>query len=377
MASHEQVKSPGDVIREMLSVKGWTQAELGAVLGLPPSRVTDLIQNKRNIDPELAVALSEVFFENTAEQWLSIESRYRLSLTPRSNEQVRKRAGLLEIAPIKEMERRGWIKPTSSSDELEAELCRFFETDSLATLPSISGATRKTDSQDSLTPAQRTWCQRVRQLAKSMLVAKFSEERLPECERAIRKLSAYPQEAQKLPALLASFGIRFVVVEPSASCKVDGVAMWLDESWNSPVIGVSFRYDRIDAFWHTVCHELSHIRHHDEQAFDADLTSDDLLLTVKSHVERRADAEAATTLIPGGELESFIQRVGPLYSKDRIVQFAHRIKMHPGVIVGQLQFRKEIGYSANREMLSKLRSIVAPVAITDGWGFTIDQRSLA
>jgi len=44
------------------------------------------------------------------------------------------------------------------------------------------------------------------------------------------------------------------------------------------------------------------------------------------------------------------------------------VKMHPGIIVGQLQHRGEIGYSANREMLVKIRGRAVATAICDGWG---------
>ena len=81
-------------------------------------------------------------------------------------------------------------------------------------------------------------------------------------------------------------------------------------------------------------------------------------------------------LIPPAELDSFIRRVGPLYAKARIVQFANRIKIHPAIVVGQLQHRGEIGYHANREMLSKVKHYVLPTAITDGWGTTLNQRSV-
>jgi hypothetical protein len=42
--------------------------------------------------------------------------------------------------------------------------------------------------------------------------------------------------------------------------------------------------------------------------------------------------------------------------------------MHPGVIVGQLQRREEIGYSALRDFLVKVRPAVTTTAMTDGWG---------
>jgi HTH-type transcriptional regulator/antitoxin HigA len=104
---------------------------------------------------------------------------------------------------------------------------------------------------------------------------------------------------------------------------------------------------------------------------DSDILGDDAPVLVEDESERRANDQAAAALIPRSEIESFIRRVGPLYSKTRIVQFAHRIKIHPGIIVGQLQHRKEIGYSANREMLVKIRETVVETALTDGWGRTI------
>jgi HTH-type transcriptional regulator/antitoxin HigA len=84
--------------------------------------------------------------------------------------------------------------------------------------------------------------------------------------------------------------------------------------------------------------------------------------------ERRANETASNILVPQDEMESFIRRLAPYYSKERIVQFAHRMKIHPGIIVGQLQHRQEIGYHALREFLLKVRSVVSQTALTDGWG---------
>jgi HTH-type transcriptional regulator / antitoxin HigA len=114
---------------------------------------------------------------------------------------------------------------------------------------------------------------------------------------------------------------------------------------------------------------MSHIRHRDALSVDTALVGEDAVPSaVKSSIERRADKDAAEMLIPADALKSFIHRVAPLYSKDRIVQFAHRIKIHPGIIVGQLQHRGEIGFHSNRELLAKIRETVISVGIVDGWG---------
>ncbi len=88
----------------------------------------------------------------------------------------------------------------------------------------------------------------------------------------------------------------------------------------------------------------------------------------RPEAEISADAFACNFLVPKQEIESFIARVRPLYSRVRINQFANRIQVHPGIIVGQLQHRKEIKYSQGREMLVKVRESVIQSAVTDGWG---------
>jgi HTH-type transcriptional regulator / antitoxin HigA len=374
---HNRLKPelPGDLILRELEKRNWTQDDLAEIIRRPRQAVNETISGKRGITLDMAVALADAF-EGDPAFWMSLEISYRLSLVPRDNRETERRRHLRELGPIKEMQRRGWIRETTDAGELESELLKFFKIGTVNEEPRIGAVTRKSDAGEPLSPGQRAWCFRVRQLATAKIVPDFRADALSKCDAELRKIAAYPQEIYKVPQVLETFGIRYVIVEPLASCKVDGVAMWLDNS--SPVIGMSLRYDRIDSFWFTLCHELSHVRHRDESPLDDDLTDQmATVMNVTSEMERRANEEAAATLIPRNELESFIHRVGPRYSKDRIVQFANRIKIYPGIIVGQLQHRKEIGYSANREMLykNKVRKIIIQTATTDGWGHAIDPRS--
>jgi HTH-type transcriptional regulator/antitoxin HigA len=50
------------------------------------------------------------------------------------------------------------------------------------------------------------------------------------------------------------------------------------------------------------------------------------------------------------------------------------MKVHPGVVVGQLHHLHEIGWATNREMLAKVRERISAVAVTDGWGKTISTK---
>jgi HTH-type transcriptional regulator / antitoxin HigA len=84
--------------------------------------------------------------------------------------------------------------------------------------------------------------------------------------------------------------------------------------------------------------------------------------------EARANEAASNFLVPQEDLNSFIVRVRPLYSEQRILLFAKRIAVHPGLVVGQLQFRDEVPYTHFHKYLVKVREIITQTALTDGWG---------
>src|SRR6202023_3947846 len=79
--------------------------------------------------------------------------------------------------------------------------------------------------------------------------------------------------------------------------------------------------------------------------------------------EVRANAAAAEFLVPKSELDSFIILVRPLYSEQRILLFAKRIGVHPGIIVGQLQFRDEVPYTHFHKHLVKIREIITQAGL--------------
>ena len=372
---NDEQLQPGDALRELLDSKGWTREELAAITGRSRQNIYEILSGRNGVTPEMAVILGAAF-SNEPSYWLKLDAHYRLKRLNRDSTDVERRARIFSIAPIRDMQRRGWIGDTKSLEKLERELKQFFGAESLDQITELSVSTRRSGSYSSgLTIAQKAWCFRVRQMAHAMpLKRRFDASRLNSARRDLRRLAALTKDARRVPTVLADYGIRFIVVEPLPGIKVDGVALWLDNE--SPVIGVSVRFDRIDAFWFTLMHEFSHIYHGDALSFDMSLVggddSDEQPMLLEDEMERRANEEAASYLIAAKDIDSFIRRVGPLYSKQRIVQFANRIKIHPGIIVGQLQNRNEIGYSANREMLTKIREVVAQTALTDGWGRTIN-----
>ena len=364
------VQHPGEILKQKLKEKGWTQSEFAAITGKSKKAISDIARGSAGISPHMAVVFAAAM-GNTPQEWLNWDYLYRLSLAARDTVgAVQQKARLHEIAPVKDMQRRGWLRQTRDLSELEEDLKLFFGCDSIDSDIQFPVAARRSDTLGEINPAERAWCFRARQLAVSLQAAKFSPRRLAAAEKKLRRLAAYPKEARHLSTVLAEYGIRFLVIEPLPTARIDGVTFWLDDG---PVIAVSLRYDRIDWFWFTLMHEFWHILAGDAYSIDTDLVGGGglTIALVEDDAERLANERAANSLIPKVEIDSFIRRVGPLYSKDRVIQFAHKLKIHPGIIVGQLQHRREIGYSALRQMLVKVRDAVVSTSLTDGWNQTI------
>jgi HTH-type transcriptional regulator / antitoxin HigA len=186
----------------------------------------------------------------------------------------------------------------------------------------------------------------------------------------LRPLMSHAEEVRHVPRVMAECGIRFLIVEHLPQTRIDGVCLWLDE--NRPVIALSMRYDRLDYFWFTVMHELGHVAKRDGFSMvlpDIDLVGEKAALTnQKPEFEQAADRFASERMIGESELDNFIVRVRPLFSKVKIQGFALRQGVHPAIVIGQLQHKGAIHWSHSREFLVKVRDIITASTLTDGWG---------
>jgi len=165
--------------------------------------------------------------------------------------------------------------------------------------------------------------------------------------------------------VLAEAGIRLLLIEQLPKSGIDGATFWLNSK--APVIPLSLRYDRIDYFWFTLAHELGHIVRRDAMQLCTELIGENAEAP-EEEAEVEANRFAANFLIPKATLDDFIAQTRPLYGRQSIMDFANELRVHPGVVVGQLQFRREIGWDKFRPTLGKVRSVVTQSALTDGWG---------
>jgi len=131
---------------------------------------------------------------------------------------------------------------------------------------------------------------------------------------------------------LAKNGIALIIEPRLPKTKLDGGAM-LDEN-GRPVIGITIRYNRIDNFWHTLGHELSHVALHlrnKENMFIDDIET--------GHFENAKEVEADNLcqeiLIPRKKWKNsraYIQK-----TPSAIMELAKQLSIHPAIIAGRIR----------------------------------------
>lgn len=354
---------PGEFLQEELDARGWSQTELAEIMGRPARLINEIIAGKRAITPETAVQLGDSLGTG-AEVWLNLESQYQLSKVPASDGRVARRARLYERFPVREMVKRGWVAAHKEIDGIEAACRDFFELQSLDQDVQFSHAAKKTESQGAPNMLQFAWLVRARQVAREMKGPDYSAARLRDTLPRLAALLTAPEEIRHVAPRLAECGVHFVVVEPIPGSKIDGACFWLDDG--RPVVALSLRLDRIDNFWFVLRHELEHVLREDGRegfVLDVDLEGS----APADPAEVAANQAGAEFCVSQAELQNFIARVGPFFSDERVVRFAQRLNVHPGLVVGQLQRHLE-RFDLFRKHQVKVRTFVTATARTDGYG---------
>lgn len=366
----DSAMSPAQFIRRELEMRGMTQGDLALILGVPQQAANQIALGRRGISAALAKDLGAAFGVSP-EFLLKMQKEHEiadeLSRARDPKPDIAMKARLMSAYPVREMMKRGWIPADAQS--IDAELSKFFGVESADKIEAFPHAAKKANASVAATPVQLAWMQRVRQIAMGMLAARYSSESVKAAVATLRTLLISAEAARKVPRILAEAGIRFILAECLPGAKIDGVCFWLDDV--SPVIAMSMRYDRIDNFWFVLRHECEHvIQMHGktDPMLDAELEGE--RAGVGPHVpeeERMANAAAAEFCVPQDKLSKFISRKSPVFAERDFLGFSKTVGVHPGIAAGQLQHRTG-RYDRFRSHQVKIRSIVAPGAVVDGWG---------
>jgi HTH-type transcriptional regulator/antitoxin HigA len=321
--------NPISAIRFRMEEQGLRQADLAPLLG-SRSRVSEVLAGKRPLTVQMIRALSTS---------LGIPAETLVG-TPEA-EQFNQPEIAQDIDwgrfPVKEMERRGWFRDVPQKLAVEDRVKEFF---SAITVEPTFALYRRRLHGEGLTDQNRysilAWTARVLTRAKPEAAASqaFSPERMSiDMLRDLARLSYFDEGPRLAKEFLAKAGITLIVEPALPRTQLDGVALFTEKQ--RAVIGLSLRFDRLDAFWFTLLHECVHVWKHLSSAREAFV---DRLEHTESNEyrEKEANRQAREVFIPRAIWRRSKAFLGP--TRESIHELAAELRIHPAIIVGRLHF---------------------------------------
>jgi HTH-type transcriptional regulator/antitoxin HigA len=352
---------PGRILKQELDARDWTQRDLAAILGRPEQAISEIINGTKQITPETSLELSQAFGTSPA-FWHTLEANYRLELarTQAQGDVITRRSRLYAELPLREMASRGWLTLHESVDELEAEVIGCVGVPVLPEPPRLAARWRGSSGRSALTYAQLAWLRRAETLARDQTgIGAWRDDHLEPLARELSSHMRLVEDVTHVPATLARWGVRFVCLRHLPKTYLDGAAFWLDEG---PAVALTLRYDRIDAFWFTLMHELAHLAEGRSEAYLDQLEDggeDPPDQSPADACEEAADRLTSRWLLAPETFADFVTRTGPRFSRAGIEAFAASQSRHPGIVLGRLQREGVVPYRNLRGLLVKVSPVLA------------------
>jgi addiction module HigA family antidote len=351
--------APGEVLEDYLEGLSMSQAELAERTGLSKKTINEIIKAKTSITSETALKLERTV-GMSADFWCNLEQHYQ-SEKVRLAEKERMVSYLqwLKNFPVAKMVKLGWLPALKDKmAQLEALLC-FFKVASPAEwetiwVKNLQVSFRQTEGIKKSVESISAWLRQGEIEAQTIMSSSagktfsYDNKRFQEILKEIRSLTLAAPDVfiPKLTELCKSAGVALVLVPELPNMGIYGATRWISAT---PVVQLSLYHKTNDHFWFTFFHEAGHILKHGKREMFLEGVD------MECDKETEANSFAGDTLIPPRELRRFLQNGRPsLYD---IEQFAKRIGIVPGIVVGRLQKEKIIAWQMGNHLKTSYRWI--------------------
>ncbi|MGA9524936.1 MAG: HigA family addiction module antitoxin, partial [Myxococcaceae bacterium] len=220
-----RVVPPGAILKRELDARGWTQKELATIMRRPPQAISEIVSGAKRITAETALELGRAL-GTSPEFWLNLESNFQLwqaQLKEKKSkaDAIARKARLFSLAPVTELIKRGWIKNSTSIDELEREVCRFLGIADVSGEPALAASFRQSGARIPETSAQLAWVKRVEAVASRCKVGTYRHPRLRDAVPELLRLARSPGDAPRVLHSLVDLGVAVAVVKHLPRSFVD------------------------------------------------------------------------------------------------------------------------------------------------------------
>lgn len=318
---------PGATIREQLEDRGMSQKVFALRMGMSEKHISQLINGEVRLTPDTAERL-EMVLGVPASFWNKLEAIYQEKLAKvKIENEMDEDKEFSKNLPYYEMAKNKWVPEAKTPEEKVVNLRKFFEVTKLSLIENptvLNIACRRLNASEKSDFALLAWAQEARREARNIETEPIDLKKLGESLPLIREMTLQEPEifCRKLQRLMASCGIALIYLPHIGGSFLHGATF---QEGNKIVMGLTVRGKDADRFWFSLFHEIGHvIKGHIAK-----------LSEVNEEDEKEADTFARDSLISQEDFDAFTDK--GYFDIASISQFAAKIGIAPGIVVGRLQ----------------------------------------
>lgn len=348
-----RVSPPGSTLLDLLEERGMAQNELADRTGLTPKTINQIVKAKAAITPDTALKL-ERSLGVPADFWLAREQHYQEWLArSRAEDEQAQAVDWLGKVPVGSLIKTGLVARSKTRAEQVGELLRFFGVASPAAWSEVyanpQAAFRRSTAFRCDVGATAAWLRMGELQAQVIKCEPYSADRF---RRLVLKGAVpltrkpFAEVAGALRQSCAGAGVAVALVPGVEGCRASGVARWLSPA--KALIQLSDRHKTEDHLWFTFFHEAAHVLLHGKKAVFLDDGGG------VSSEEQEADRFAQDSLVPPRKYAGFRATVTETIGRSAVEEFAARIGVAPGIIVGRLHHEGALSFKRLNELKVRL-----------------------
>ena len=345
---------PGETLEEKLKEMGMGPKEFAVRSGKPERTIIAILKGQSAITPDMAVQFENIT-KIPAHFWMNHQRSYDEYIARMKHKEVIDAS--VEWArqfPLADMIKKGWIQSVSTIEEKTMQLLSFFS----VSCPDawhdyyfnceLKVAFRISLAHTNEPYAISAWLRKGELQATELPTNQYSEKIFKEALPQIKSLMAmHPADFfQQLQTICLKAGVKVVYTPCLPKAPINGSTRWLNDT---PLIQLTGRYKRNDAFWFTFFHEAGHILLHGKK----DIFLENIEYPDKDNEKEHEADNFAIKWTLSKEEEAEILR-NTIITEDDIVTFAKKFNTHPAIIIGRLQHEKLIPYTLGRNFFETI-----------------------
>lgn len=340
---------PGYYIEEMIEDLEIGQDEFAKRLGISKKILNKLVEGEINLTDDVAIKIASMF-GSSKETWINLQKEYdSKKMQIEELKELDEELQLLKLIDYNFFTKLGFVERTKDKREKLKNLYSFLKISKLSNLLTqdilVNYRVGIGEMKEKNILNSKVWLQTAINMGRNIETKPFNKYKLETYIPKIRELTVQESNVfiPKLKNIFIECGVSFVTLPHLKNSGINGAVTWINK--DKVILAINDRRNYADTFWFSLFHEIKHVlqQKHQLTLISSNNSKNLEIEQLNKELEEEADLFSQEILISHNEYYNFI--IQDDFTECSICEFAKKIDIHPGIVVGRLQKEKYIEHS--------------------------------